>query len=119
MDINEALRRVRSLPKDLGSSICSNAWKVAKALAARITELESAQKSRPMSEAPKDKPVRVWVTTSDGSAAWFDARYVAGIWRETRIEHLNHGFEERIGKVLRPSLFLPASPLPDQPKEGD
>ena len=80
---------------------------------ARIAELEKQLKPRPISEAPQDgSPVRVWVTTTSGCGAWFDARCRDGVWRESVIRHIGHGFEEVDGRVLRPIYFVEPTPPP-------
>lgn len=68
---------------------------------------------RSISDAPTNgSPVRVWCETSVGDAAWFDARYNDGVWRESIIHYVGRGFEERGGRVLLPTLFVPATPPP-------
>lgn len=78
-------------------------------LRTKAAELEP----KPIADAPMNgQPVRAWVETTDGSGAWFDARYLDGVWLESRIVHFNHGFVEKRATVLRPSLFVPCTPRP-------
>ena len=88
-------------------------------LEARVAELQSMLSPRLISEAPtNDRPCRVWVETTGRCGAWFDARCVDGVWTESLIVHCNRGFSEARGKVLRPSLFLPSTPMPDKSDDG-
>lgn len=114
-DVDDAIQLLSD-----GISIGKEEMQALRWLRARVEELEADRTPKSIADAPTNGIcARVWVQTSDGSAAWFDARYIDDVWRESRIEHLNHGFVEKPGKVLRPSLFLPFTPLPDQRKEAD
>ena len=113
MDIDDVDNTIQLLSD--GVSIGKEEMQAVRWLRTRMSELEAEQKAKPMSGAPRDgTPIRVWCRTSDKSAAWFDARYHEGVWYESQIRHIGHGFLEKRGMVLRPSLFLPATPMPDQ-----